>query len=64
MRARCCAWPPVWTRAANTRWLRPSCSAARERKLTLVEPEGFESESGIGVRGTVEGSPWRWATPP
>ena len=30
-------------------------SAARERKLALVEPEGFDSESGIGVRGTVEG---------
>ena len=30
-------------------------SAARERKLALVEPEDFDSESGIGVRGTVEG---------
>ena len=29
--------------------------AARERKLALVEPEDFDSESGIGVRGTVEG---------
>jgi Cu+-exporting ATPase len=29
--------------------------AARERGLTLAKPEGFESGSGIGVRGTVEG---------
>jgi P-type Cu+ transporter len=29
--------------------------AARERKLALVESEDFDSESGIGVRGTVEG---------
>ncbi len=30
-------------------------SAARERNLALVEPEDFDSESGIGVRGTVDG---------
>jgi Cu+-exporting ATPase len=29
--------------------------AARERGLPLAKPEGFESGSGIGVRGTVEG---------
>ncbi len=29
--------------------------AARERGLALSKPEGFESGSGIGVRGTVEG---------
>jgi Cu+-exporting ATPase len=29
--------------------------AARERGLVLARPEGFESGSGIGVRGTVEG---------
>ena len=29
--------------------------AARERGLPLAKPEGFESSSGIGVRGTVEG---------
>jgi Cu+-exporting ATPase len=29
--------------------------AARERGLALAKPEGFESGSGIGVRGTVEG---------
>jgi Cu+-exporting ATPase len=29
--------------------------AARERGLALAKPEGFESSSGIGVRGTVEG---------
>ena len=29
--------------------------AARERGLALAEPEGFESESGIGVRGKVAG---------
>jgi Cu+-exporting ATPase len=29
--------------------------AARERGLALAKPEGFESASGIGVRGTVEG---------
>jgi Cu+-exporting ATPase len=28
---RCCAWPPAWTRAANTRWPRPSCGRARTR---------------------------------
>ena len=31
--------------------------AAREKGLTLAKPEGFESSSGIGVRGTVEGRP-------
>ncbi|MBL0391203.1 copper-translocating P-type ATPase [Ramlibacter monticola] len=30
-------------------------SAAREKGLVLVKPEGFDSESGIGVRGTVDG---------
>ena len=30
-------------------------SAARERGLTLHKPEQFDSESGIGVRGTVRG---------
>ena len=30
-------------------------AAARERRLELARPEGFDSESGIGVRGTVEG---------
>jgi len=29
--------------------------AARDRGLALAKPEGFESNSGIGVRGTVEG---------
>jgi Cu+-exporting ATPase len=29
--------------------------AARERGLALAKPEGFESSSGIGVRGGVEG---------
>jgi len=29
--------------------------AARDRGLALAKPEGFESSSGIGVRGTVEG---------
>ncbi len=29
--------------------------AARERGLALATPQGFESSSGIGVRGTVEG---------
>ena len=29
--------------------------AARERKLPLEKPEGFESSTGIGVRGTVGG---------
>ncbi len=29
--------------------------AARERGLALAKPEGFESSSGIGVRGVVEG---------
>jgi Cu+-exporting ATPase len=29
--------------------------AARERALVLAKPEGFESSSGIGVRGVVEG---------
>lgn len=29
--------------------------AARERKLTLTAPEGFESSSGIGVSGSVDG---------
>jgi P-type Cu+ transporter len=29
--------------------------AAREQGLALAKPEGFESGSGIGVRGTVEG---------
>ena len=29
--------------------------AARERKLQLEKPEGFESSTGIGVRGTVGG---------
>jgi P-type Cu+ transporter len=29
--------------------------AAREKGLALAKPEGFESSSGIGVRGTVEG---------
>ena len=28
---------------------------ARERKLTLTKPENFESASGIGVRGSVDG---------
>ncbi len=30
-------------------------NAARERKLTLDKPDGFESSTGIGVRGTVGG---------
>ncbi len=30
-------------------------AAARERRLALATPEQFDSESGIGVRGTVEG---------
>jgi Cu+-exporting ATPase len=30
-------------------------AAAREQKLELAKPEDFDSESGIGVRGTVEG---------
>jgi Cu+-exporting ATPase len=30
-------------------------TAAREQKIELVKPEDFDSESGIGVRGTVEG---------
>jgi Cu+-exporting ATPase len=30
-------------------------AAAREQKLTLAKPEEFDSESGIGVRGSVEG---------
>lgn len=30
-------------------------SAAREQGLTLAKPEQFDSESGIGVRGIVEG---------
>ena len=30
-------------------------AAARERGLTLAKPEQFDSESGIGVRGRVEG---------
>ena len=30
--------------------------AARDRQLTLEKPDGFESGSGIGVRGTVGGS--------
>ncbi len=30
-------------------------AAARERKLTLVKADDFESSSGIGVRGRVEG---------
>ena len=30
-------------------------AAAREQGLTLAKPEAFDSESGIGVRGTVEG---------
>ncbi len=30
-------------------------AAAREQELTLAKPEQFDSESGIGVRGTVEG---------
>ncbi|MCC7456494.1 MAG: copper-translocating P-type ATPase [Nitrospira sp.] len=29
--------------------------AARERGLTLARPEGFESSSGVGVRGSVDG---------
>ncbi len=29
--------------------------AARDRGLALAKPEGFESSSGIGVRGTVDG---------
>lgn len=29
--------------------------AARERGLALTKPEGFESSSGIGVRGSVDG---------
>lgn len=32
-------------------------AAARERGLGLTKPEGFDSASGIGVRGTVEGRP-------
>ncbi|MBA2676140.1 copper-translocating P-type ATPase [Ramlibacter sp.] len=31
-------------------------AAARERGLALARPEQFDSESGIGVRGTVEGA--------
>ncbi len=30
-------------------------AAAREQNLTLAKPEQFDSESGIGVRGSVEG---------
>ncbi len=30
-------------------------AAAREQGLTLAKPEQFDSESGIGVRGSVEG---------
>jgi Cu+-exporting ATPase len=30
-------------------------AAARKQKLTLAKPEQFDSESGIGVRGSVEG---------
>lgn len=30
-------------------------AAARERKLQLTKPEAFESASGIGVRGTLDG---------
>jgi Cu+-exporting ATPase len=30
-------------------------AAARDQGLTLAKPEQFDSESGIGVRGTVEG---------
>jgi Cu+-exporting ATPase len=30
-------------------------AAAREQNLTLSKPENFDSESGIGVRGTVDG---------
>ncbi|MFZ5560180.1 MAG: heavy metal translocating P-type ATPase [Pseudomonadota bacterium] len=31
-------------------------AAARERKLTLTTPDSFESGSGIGVQGSVEGN--------
>lgn len=31
-------------------------SAARERALRLSKPEGFESSSGIGVRGVIDGA--------
>jgi cation transport ATPase len=36
--------------------------AARERHLALEAPDGFESSSGIGVRGTLGGAaPLHWA---
>jgi Cu+-exporting ATPase len=55
-RMRCCAWRPVWIRAASTRWRMPSSAPRGTKGLRTDQGRlDFESGSGIGVRGTVEG---------
>ncbi len=52
---RCCAWPPASTRAANIRWPTPSWPKHADADWRWTSREGFDSVTGIGVRGQVGG---------
>ena len=51
----CCGSPRAWSVPANTRWRRRSSPRPRRGGSTLVEASDFDSPSGKGVRGKIEG---------
>ena len=54
-RTRCCGSPPASSAPASIRWPTPSSRAATERKLDLSEVEDFDSPTGKGAIGKVDG---------
>ena len=51
----CCGWPPPSSRTASIRWRAPSSKPPRSASSTLSEPADFDSVTGGGVSGNVDG---------
>ena len=57
MPRRCCAWRPVWSTSANIRWQLPSWRVPGTAASSLAGVRDFQSVTGRGVQGMVDGRP-------
>ena len=55
LRPRCCGWQPASSVRANTRWRPAIVAAAADRAIYAPGVADFDSPTGKGVVGTVEG---------
>ena len=60
---RCCAWRPVWTRAASTHWPKPSCARPASVAWCWTSPKTSIPPRALACAEPLQGVSWRWATP-